>query len=152
MPRQSDAFPVTTFAGLNPDCVDLDRDSKQSTALFWTLHLRILAGGAAYVSQCGGQIKALSNDLTQTQPVFDYTGGDSYAEWAEPYDEDLANETFQPGRALHLYFQADDVAQAIIRARMLCAVSPDFSTHLKARNATLSTAGDWADQAEVWSD
>ena len=140
----SSTFPVSTIAGLNPERVDAERDSDLSTAQTWTLHLRI--SSAVSVHECAERIMTLSDGM-----VFDYAGGDSFAEWAERYDELAAVSTDQPGRALHLYFEATDLTDATLIARTLGALSNDLPTHLRALNATLSAAGDWAEQAEVWS-
>lgn len=142
----SATFPVNTIAGLNPERVDMERDSNTSTAQTWTLHLRIPDGDIASVRQCAVQIETASKGL-----IFDYTGGDSFAEWAESYGVCDPDDPEQPGRALHLYFEATDLAHATMVARILCALSNDVQAHLRAVNVTLSAAGDWAEQTEVWS-
>jgi hypothetical protein len=73
-------------------------------------------------------------------------GGDSWEAWCEPATPDT-------GQALHVTFRADDLADAQHVARAICSrIAERYAVllYLDPEHVTLSTAGDWAMQAEVW--
>lgn len=123
-------FTLRTFTGLDPEYLsDADRDLY--TAQHWTLHLRTVVPEllAAELRSSGAEV------LTG-----DFVGGDSFRQWCEKPEgyEDLV---------LHVYFRAGTLEQATSTAEALCA----SVGILDPKDAALSTALDWAEQAPLWA-
>lgn len=110
------------------------------TATTWTLHLR-LHGDADLVRTTAEQLLATGAEAL----TGDYLGGDSFAEWCEPYD--AWDWYAEHGRALHAYFTAPNLERAVIAGEAL-ATSVGITS---ATDACISTAGDWAEQAECFT-
>lgn len=137
-----DRFPLRStkhFAGTVIDAQHTHLD----TSTLWTVHLRGPENLSALNSLA---MRALAQPLDFMTGEF--VGGDSFAEWAEPYNDAVATDMNQPGRALHMEFTAPDLDTAKANARILTSLLGE--TYRNARNVTLSTAGDWAEQAEIW--
>lgn len=108
------------------------------TTTTWTLHLRVKTAGAVQ--------RTIDRILRSGAEVLtgDYCGGDSFAEWCEPF----ANAAWyaEHGHAVHIYYTAPDLTNAkrigVELARIVGIT--------EAVNATISTAGDWAEQAEIF--
>jgi hypothetical protein len=137
----------TLIAQQHPEHTDLD------TATLWTLHLEIPSGvdplaAAKAVLSTGAEV------LTG-----EYCGGDSFLEWCESMDDDRFPDSqayrASRGRALHLHFRAPDVYNARVIAdtilRFTVRRHPDtYDSWLQPEHAGITTAGDWAEYAEIW--
>lgn len=149
MPSDAERFPVQVKPPTaeptaddpnryNLDIYSYDQDQHDLyTATFWTLHLR----------QVPGQEQVTMNRLLQSGAealTGEYVGGDSFAEWAEVYDESNPYHC-DSGTALHVYYTAAERESAIRTGRALTAIV-GINT---AVDATVSTAGDWAVQVEI---
>ncbi|MEO6156507.1 MAG: hypothetical protein ABIQ39_02635 [Ilumatobacteraceae bacterium] len=128
------------------------RDHDIYTAEVWTLHLRIDSPvtGDDYADVPLGAVALLNTliSLTGCEALTGhYCGGDSFHQWAEVYE----NEEDDPGhmgRALHVYFEAPNLDRARAVAQGICTALS--GVYLDPHWVCLSTAGDWAEQAEVW--
>lgn len=107
------------------------------TATQWTLHLRVptpfdVKPTIARVMKTGAECL-----------MGGFLGGDSFAEWCEPYG--AQDWYFEHGVAVHIYFVAHDLERAKRTGKALAAAAGLHS----AVDAVISTAGDWAEQAEI---
>lgn len=140
-----DHIPWSTFPGLNPCFVNLDRDSFKDTAWSWCLHVRVPGTTlddvkAFYTLVLAETAEAhtwLADDANRD--IVAACGGDSFQAWAETYPQDE-----EDSRALHLYFGAPDLDAARMSAVAFLAL-----TGLTASDVALSTSGDWAEQAPI---
>lgn len=134
-------FPVRTpkFETVEQEPVE---QCDLSTATLWMLHLRFPAAPLRYDTRLKTILALGFECITE-----EFIGGDSFFAWAEP----AAGEEFD--RALHLEFVAPTLEAALRAARAMCErmAEAGYVEYLSPKNVTLSTAGDWAEQAEVWA-
>lgn len=131
-----------TFTGLNPEFVDLDRDTDKEDAWSWTLHVRVPPGVTpqAFHEELLARTALAHSWLGEAgtnQPAA--CGGDSFTAWCEPFPYCPEDD-----QALHLYFGApdEDCARAL-------AVAFLALTGLDRSEVALSTGGDWAEQTDI---
>ena len=136
MTTNTDRFPVQVGHGL--DALP-DNEHHVSTTKHWTVHLRCDNGLGSPATNAGLIVQSGLDGLTGHM-----VGGDSFAEWCEPYNDATSDSMGQPGRALHVFFTTPDadVDQAWVLAQAIAGV---IGTH-QPENWALSTAGDWAEQ------
>lgn len=124
------AFTLQTFEGVDPAYLtEVDRDLY--TAQHWTLHLH-----TDMPNMLAADFRATGAEVL----TGDFVGGDSFRQWCETSDDGDNDQ------ALHVYFTASTLEQAVRTAEALCAAVGITSPTAVA----LSTAGDWAEQSPIW--
>lgn len=129
-------FPVRSHRQYEVD--DSEDESCLHTATKWCLHVRVptpfdVMPTIARVMASGAE--ALTGE---------YIGGDSFAEWAEPFG---ARPWYLPeGAAVHLYYISHGLERAVRAGHALAQIAGVDSAY----DATISTAYDWAIQAECF--
>lgn len=151
MITEQDRMPISTYDTVDPVYVDEDaglRRDENREARYFTLHLRC-ADDLESVQFVADVLLGTGAEVL----TGDYTGGDSFHEWCEPYDREKGEENGQPGRALHVYLDAGNTEAAITASQELCRrlAARGMTQYLDSVNVTLSLAEDWAEQDEVWS-
>lgn len=127
---QAERFPF-----MSATFTDYAGQDHVATATFWTLHLR-----------AGRGVEQLARDVLATgceALTGEWIGGDDWLQWAEPIEP---RDPIAP--ALHLHMEARDGATAVRYAREIVR---RVGMPQQANHAVISTAGDWAEQLEVFA-
>lgn len=121
---------------------DVESEHDLHSATVWCLHLRV---------EEPEDVQPMADKLLRSGAEIlngKYIGGDSFRQWAEVYIP--GDPVDGDGVALHMYFEAPTVSSARIRGGALARIAyGDIGQQNLRYKCTVSTAADWAEQAEI---